>query len=45
MVNNNPTRNSFNEYYMSLEEIKDFNVLVNYKLFFDQSVKKQARSV
>ena len=29
MVNNHPTRNSFDEYYMSLEEIKDFNVLVD----------------
>ena len=45
MVNNHPTRNSFDEYYMSLEEIKDFNVLVDQKLFFDQPVKKQARNV
>ena len=29
MVNNHPTRNSFDEYYMALEEIKDFNVLVD----------------
>ena len=30
-----PTRNSFDEYYMSLVEIKDFNALIDNKLFFD----------
>ena len=35
-----PTRNSFDEYYMPLVEIKDFNALINNKPFFDQPVKK-----
>ena len=34
-----PTRNSFDKYYMSLVEIKDFNVLINNKPFFDHPVK------
>ena len=34
-----PTRNSFDEYYMSLVEIKGFNPLIDNKLFFDQPVK------
>ena len=36
-----PTRNSFDEYYMILVEIKDFNALINNKPFFDQPVKKK----
>ena len=37
--NNDLTRNSFDEYYMSLVKIKDFNALIDYKPFLDQSVK------
>ena len=36
-----PTRNSFDEYYMPLVEIKDFNALINNKPFFDQPVKNK----
>ena len=36
-----PTRNSFDEYYMTPVEIKDFNVLIHNKLFFDQRVKNK----
>ena len=41
-----PTRDSFGD-YMPLVEIKDFNALIEYKQFFDQSVKKikKTRSV
>ena len=39
--NDDPTRNSFDEYYMPLVKIKDFNVLINNKLFFDQLVKNK----
>ena len=38
-----PTRNSFDEYYMPSVEIKDFNALIDNKPYFDQPVKnKQA---
>ena len=36
-----PTRNSFNKYYMLLVEIKDFNALIDNKPFFDQPVKNK----
>ena len=39
--NDDPTRNSFDKYYMPLVEIKDFNALVENKPFFDQSVKNK----
>ena len=35
-----PTRNSFNVYYMPLVEMKDFNELINNKPFFYQPVNK-----
>ena len=35
----NPTRKSFNRYYMPLVEMKDFNGLIDNKPFFDQPVK------
>ena len=41
--NDDPTRNSFDEYYMPLVEIKDFNALIDNKPFIDQPVKKQRR--
>ena len=39
--NDDPTRNLFNEYFMPSVEIKDFNVLIDNKPFFDQPVKNQ----
>ena len=41
---NGPTRYSFDEYYISVEEIKDFNVLIDNKLFFEQPVKNKQES-
>ena len=37
--NDDPTRNSFNKYYMPSVEIKDFNALIDNKHFFNLSVK------
>ena len=42
---NDPTRDSIDEYYMLLVEIKDFNVLIDNKPFFSSASKKQTRSV
>ena len=39
--NDDPTRDSFNEYYMPLVEIKDFDALIDNKPFFEQPVKKK----
>ena len=39
--NNDPTRNSFDKYYMSLVEIKDFNVLIDDKPFYDHPLKNK----
>ena len=39
--NNYPSRNSFDKYYMSLVEIKDFNVLIDNKPCFEQPVKNK----
>ena len=39
--NNNPTRNSFDKYYMPLVEIKDFIVLIDNNIFFYQLVKNK----
>ena len=36
-----PNANSFDECYMPLVEIKDFNVLTDNKPFFDQPVKNK----
>ena len=36
-----PTRVSFDKYYMALVEIKDFNALIYNKTFFDQFIKKK----
>ena len=38
-----PTRNSFEEYYMLLAEIKDFNGLIGNNQFFDQPVKNKQK--
>ena len=37
--NNDATRDYFDEYYMSLLQVKDFHALIHNKPFFDQSVK------
>ena len=37
----NSKRGSFDQYYMSLVEIKDFNGLIDNKPFFDQQVKNK----
>ena len=39
--NDDPTRNSFDAYYMQLVEIKDFNSLIDNEPFFDQPVKHE----
>ena len=38
---NNPTRNSFLNYYMPLVEIKGFDTLIGNKPFFDQPLKNK----
>ena len=38
-INNDPVTDSFDGYYMPLIEIKDFNALIDNKLFCDQPVK------
>ena len=43
--NNNPTRNDFDKYYMALVYIKDFNTLIDNKIFFDQPVKTEKMCV
>ena len=35
-----PTRGSFDKYYMTLVEIKDFNEFIDNKPIFDQYMKK-----
>ena len=42
--NDNPTRDSFDKYYMPLVEIKNFNAIIDNKPFFNQPIKKQTRS-
>ena len=39
--NDDLTRDSFEKYYMSLVEIKDFSALIDNKPFFDQPVKSK----
>ena len=39
--NDDPTRNTFDKYYMPLVEIKDFTALIYNKPFFNQSVKNK----
>ena len=36
-----PTKNYCDKYYMPLIEIKDFNVLIDKKPFFDQPIKNK----
>ena len=35
------TRNTFNRHYLPLVKIKDFNVLIDNKPFFDQPIKSK----
>ena len=42
-TNSDPTRNSFDKYYMPLAEIKDFNALIDNTPFFDQPVKRNKK--
>ena len=42
---NEEDRTSFSKYYVPKVEIKDFNVLIDGKGFFDVAVKKQRRSI
>ena len=39
--NDDPTRDSFDKYYVSLVEVKDFNALIDNKPFFDRYVKNK----
>ena len=43
--NEDPTRDSFEKYYMAFVEIKDFNAWIENKSFFDQPVKKMSGNV
>ena len=39
--NDDPTRDSFDKYYMPLVEIKGFNPFIDNKPFFDQPLKNK----
>ena len=39
--NDDPTRDSFDKYYISLVEVKDFYALIDNKPFFDRYVKNK----
>ena len=39
--NDDPTRNSFDQYYLPLVEIKGFDTFINNKPFFDHPVKSK----
>ena len=41
----NPTRDSFDKYYIPLVEIKDFNAFIDNKPFFDQPVKTNKKRI
>ena len=42
--NDDPTTNSFDQYYIPLVEIIDFNVLIDNKPFFDQTAKNKQKT-
>ena len=42
-LGDDPAKDYFDKYYMATFEIKDFNVSIENKPFFDQPIKKQAR--
>ena len=39
--NEDPTKNSFDKFYMPLVETKDFNALIDSKPFFEQALKNK----
>ena len=43
--NDDPVRESHKRFYLQLLETKDFNALIEYKPFFDQSVKKRNKLI
>ena len=44
-ASSDPTRGSFDKYYMSSVEVKDFIALIYNILFFDQPVKTNKRCI
>ena len=42
--NDDPTRDTFDEYYMSLVKIKDLSALIEDKPFYDLSVKEKTKN-
>ena len=42
--NNDPMRDSFHQYYMSLAEIKDLDTLIDNKPIFDQPIKNKQKA-
>ena len=42
---NDPMRDSFHKYYMPLVKIKDFNTVIDNKLFFDQPIKNKQENI
>ena len=42
--NDDPTRDTFDEYYMPLVKIKDLSALIEDKPFYDQSVKEKTKN-
>ena len=43
--NDDHVRESHKRFYLQLLETKDFNALIEYKPFCDQSIKKQGRGL
>ena len=43
--NDDPTINSFDEYYMPLVNMEDLNVLIENEPFFNQPVKKNKQKL
>ena len=44
LFENNADRTSYNQYFLPTVEIKDYNVMINGKSFFDQPMKKDKRA-
>ena len=42
---NDPTRHSFDKYYMLPVEMKDFNALIKSKSFTTKPIKKQTKNI
>ena len=45
LFENEDDRTSFSKYYTTKVEIRDFNVLIDGKSFFDVPIKKQRRNI